>query len=380
MKLRTPHGPAARRRVGVLTGTVTASALLLTACGIVGDGDGSAASAAKKDDDITVGLLLPGHKPARFDEFDQPLITKQVAALTHGKGKVVARNAESDADKQEKQFAELIDKKVDVVLVDPIDSRAIAAQVQQAKDAGIPVIAYDRLAEGPIDAYISHDNELVGQLQGQALLKALGDKAATSKVVLINGSSTDPNTVHLKKGLREELKGNVVMAGSYDTRDWRPELAQKNMEKAIAAVGLDNIDAVYSANDGMAGAVIETLKKAGVTQLPPVTGQDAELAAVQRIISGEQYMSVYKPFQREAESAAEMAVAKVQGRSIEFDALTRDSVDSPTRKGIPAMLVPVVALTKDNIKQTVIQDDVYTVEDICTPKYKAKCDAIGLTS
>ncbi|MDQ0812231.1 ABC-type xylose transport system substrate-binding protein [Streptomyces sp. B3I7] len=152
------------------------------------------------------------------------------------------------------------------------------------------------------------------------------------------------------------------------------------MEKAIAAVGLDNIDAVASANDGMAGAVIETLKKAGVTQLPPVTGQDAELAAVQRIISGEQYMSVYKPFQREAESAAEMAVAKVQDRSIEFDALTRDSVDSATRKGIPAMLVPVVALTKDNIKQTVIQDDVYTVEDICTPKYKAKCDAIGLTS
>ncbi|NJP74199.1 substrate-binding domain-containing protein, partial [Streptomyces sp. C1-2] len=165
-----------------------------------------------------------------------------------------------------------------------------------------------------------------------------------------------------------------------DTRDWRPEIAQQNMKKAIAAVGLNNIDAVYSANDGMAGAVIETMKEAGVEHIPPVTGQDADLAAVQRIIAGEQYMTVYKPFRREAESAAEMAVTKVQGRSIEFDALTRDSVNSPTRKGIPAMLVPVVALTKDNIKETVIQDGVYTLDQICTPKYKAKCDALGLTS
>jgi D-xylose transport system substrate-binding protein len=379
VKLRTPHGSATLRRVTLTTGTVAASALLLTACGFVGDGGSGTASVSKQDNDITVGLLLPDHQLARFDRFDQPVITKQISILTHGKGKVVARNAESSATRQKDQFAELIAKKVDVVLVDAVDSHAIAAQVQEAKDAGIAVIAYDRLAEGPIDAYVSHDSELVGQLQGQALVKALGDKAATSKVVLINGSATDPNTVDLKKGVHEELKNNVITAGSYDTTDWRPDLARKNMEKAIAAVGLDNIDAVYSANDGMAGAVIDTLKKSGLTQLPPVTGQDAELSAVQRIVAGEQYMSVYKPFQQEAESAAEMAVAKVQNRSIEFDALTRDSVDSATRKGIPAKLVPVVALTEDNIKQTVVQDGVYTVQDICTPKYKAKCDAIGLT-
>lgn len=99
---------------------------------------------------------------------------------------------------------------------------------------------------------------------------------------------------------------------------------------------------------------------------------------MQRVVSGEQYMTVYKSFLLEATNAAKIAVAKVQGRAIEFAALTRQTVDSPTKKSIPAMLVPVVALTKDNIKDTVITDGVYTVKDICTSKYKADCAAIGL--
>jgi D-xylose transport system substrate-binding protein len=112
--------------------------------------------------------------------------------------------------------------------------------------------------------------------------------------------------------------------------------------------------------------------------VPPVTGQDAELDAVQRIVRGEQYMSVYKSYPDEASAAAEMAVAKIQGRSIEFDALTRDKVNSPTNKNIPSQLMPVVALTKDNIKDTVIQDDIYTVKQICTTANKSACAAIGL--
>jgi D-xylose transport system substrate-binding protein len=150
------------------------------------------------------------------------------------------------------------------------------------------------------------------------------------------------------------------------------------MKKAIQSLGLNNIAAVYSANDGMAGAIIEALKEAGATKIPPVTGQDADLAAVQRIVAGEQYMTVYKSFLLEADNAAQMAVAKVQGRSLEFEALTPDTVDSPTEKDIPSQLVQVVALTRDNIKATVIQDGVYTVKDICTPKYAADCAAIGL--
>ncbi|MDT0465030.1 sugar ABC transporter substrate-binding protein [Streptomyces gibsoniae] len=357
----------------------SAAAVSLAACGVMdGVGGGSSSASPKKGDDITVGLLLPEKENPRYDKFDYPIIRDQVRSLTHDKGKVVYENADADAAKQSEQLDQMIADKVDVLLVDPVDAKALKAGVTKANKAGIPVIAYDRLAQGPIDAYISFDNQLVGQVQGRALVEALGSKAETSKVIMMNGSVTDPNAAQFKQGALSELQGKVNIVKTYDTKDWKPENAKANMVQAIQAVGLSNIAGVYSANDDVAGAVIEAMKEAGISKIPPVTGQDASLAAVQRIVSGEQYMSVYKSYPEEANNAAEMAVAKVQGRSIEFDALTRDKVDGPTGQKIPSMLVPVVALTKDNIKDTVIQDDIYTVGDICTPKYKAACTLIGL--
>ncbi|WP_019067974.1 sugar ABC transporter substrate-binding protein [Streptomyces hokutonensis] len=366
-----------RRLAAVLT--ASASALALTACGAVDGIGGSGSSASpKKGDDITVGLLLPDKDTARFEDFDHPVIKKEVATLTHGKGRVVYANAEASQDKQSRQFQQMVAQKVDVILVDALDAKAIAPDVQKAKDAGIPVIAYDRLAQGPIAAYVSHDNELVGEVQGRAVLEALGSKAATSRIVMMNGDPEDTNYSKYKQGALSELENKVRIAKEYDTTGWSPKVAEANMKKAIQAVGLDNIAAVYAANDGLAGAVIQALKDAGATKIPPVTGQDANLDAVQRIVSGEQYMTAYKPFLEEATRAAEMAVYKVQGRDIQFDALTRDTVDSPTEKKIPAMLVPVVSLTRDNIKDTVIADGVYSVKDICTSKYATACAAIGL--
>ncbi|WP_411150015.1 sugar ABC transporter substrate-binding protein [Streptomyces sp. A30] len=358
---------------------VSTSTLLLTSCGAIEGIAGSDSSVSpSKGDDITVGLLLPDKETRRFEKFDYPIIKERVASLTKKKGTVRYANAGASAAKQSRQFGEMIDAEVDVILVDAVDAKAIAPDVQKAKDADIPVIAYDRLAEGPIDAYVSHDNELVGQVQGRAIVGALGDESKTSKIVMMNGSPADPNTALFKAGAHSELDGNVIITKEYDTKEWLPSVAKTNMEKAIQALGLDNIAAVYSANDGMAGAVIDALKEAGASRIPPVTGQDADLAALQRIVSGEQYMTVYKPFLQEAGNAAELAVAKVQGHAIEFDALTPASVNSPTDKGIRSNLVPVVAVTKDNIEETVIQDGVYTVKDICTPQYAADCAEVGL--
>ncbi|MEU6094501.1 substrate-binding domain-containing protein [Streptomyces sp. NPDC047079] len=366
------------RRTAMALAASTAS-VSLAACGVIdGVGGGSSSASPKKGDDITVGLLLPEKENPRYDKFDYPIIRDQVRSLTHDKGRVVYANADADKTKQNEQLDQMIADKVDVLLLDAVDAKAIAPGVQKAKDAGIPVIAYDRLAQGPIDAYISFDNELVGQVQGRALIEALDGKAGTGKVVMMNGSVTDPNAAQFKAGALSELQGKVNIVKSYDTKDWKPENAKANMEQAIRSVGLSAIAGVYSANDGMAGAVIDALKEAGASKVPPVTGQDASLDAVQRIVAGEQYMSVYKSYPQEANNAAEMAVSKVQGRSIEFDALTRDKVDSPTQKKIPSMLMPVVALKTDNIKETVIQDGFYTVEDICTAKYKAACAVIGL--
>ncbi|MGW1500417.1 sugar ABC transporter substrate-binding protein [Streptomyces mirabilis] len=357
----------------------SAMTVSLAACGVVdGIGGSNTKASPTKGDDITVGLLLPEKANTRYEKFDHPIIEQQVAKLTNGKGKVESANAEQSASKQSQQFQQMVNDKVDVILVDAVDSKAIASDVQKAKDAGIPVIAYDRLAQGPIDAYISFDNELVGQVQGKALLEALGTNASTKKIVMMNGSPTDPNAAQFKAGALGELNGKVVISKTYDTKDWDPVVGKANMEKAISAIGLNNIAGVYSANDGLAGAAIDALKTMGVSKVPPVTGQDAELDAVQRIVRGEQYMSVYKSYPDEATAAAEMAVAKVQGRGIEFDALTRDKVDSPTNKKIPSQLMPVVALTKANIKETVVQDGIYTVKQICTASTKADCTAIGL--
>ncbi|MFF9117705.1 substrate-binding domain-containing protein [Streptomyces massasporeus] len=358
----------------------TAMAVSLAACGSAKEADGGSDSskdaAAKKGDNIKVGLLLPENQTARYEKFDRVLIEKQIKELTNNKGEVVYANAKQDATVQNQQVETMITNKVDVLILDAVDAKAIANSVKKAKDAGIPVVAYDRLAEGPIDAYTSFDNEQVGKTQGEALLKALGDKAKDGQIVMMNGSITDPNAALFKKGAHSVLDGKVKVGKEYDTKEWKPENANKNMEGAISALGKDKIVGVYSANDGMAGGIITALKAGGFDKLPPVTGQDAELAGVQRIVAGEQYMSVYKPYAPEAEAAAKMAVALAHGESL--DSVAKDKVDSPTTKGVPSVLVPVVSLTQENIKDTVIKDGVYTVNEICTGKFKAACDKLGL--
>ncbi|MDO0925200.1 substrate-binding domain-containing protein [Streptomyces sp. TG1A-8] len=354
-----------------------AMAVSLAACGSAKESSGGSAKesgSAKKGDDIKVGLLLPENQTARYEKFDRPLIEKKVAELTNNKGKVVYANAKQDASLQNQQVETMITNKVDVLIVDAVDAAAIRSSVQKAKDAGIPVVAYDRLAQGPIDAYTSFDNVTVGKTQGEALLKALGSKAKSGKIVMMNGSSTDPNAAQFKQGAHEVLDGKVNIGKEYDTKEWKPENANSNMEGAISALGKKNIVGVYSANDGMAGGIITALKAAGISV--PVTGQDAELAGVQRIVAGQQFMSVYKPYAPEAAAAAEMAVDLAQGKAL--DSVAKDKVDSPTTKGVPSVLVPVTSLTKDNIKDTVIKDGVYTVADICTAQYKAACAKIGL--
>ncbi|MGW3210436.1 sugar ABC transporter substrate-binding protein [Streptomyces sp. NPDC001135] len=363
-----------RAAVAVAAGAMAVS---LAACGSAKEAKGgsSSSSSPKKGDDIKVGLLLPENKTARYEKFDKPLIEKKIKELTNNKATFQYNNAHQDANLQAQQVDTMVTNKVDVLIVDAVDAKAIQNSVQKAVDAGIKVVAYDRLAEGPISAYTSFDNEKVGETQGQALLKALGGKATkSSKIVMVNGSVTDPNAAQFKKGAHSVLDGKVTIAKEYDTKEWSPDNANSEMEAAISAVGKDKIAGVYSANDGMAGGIITALSAAGVKV--PVTGQDAELAGVQRIVAGTQYMSVYKPYAPEADAAATMAVYLAQGKSL--DSVAKDKVSSNSQKDVPSVLVPVTALTKDNIKDTVVKDGVYTVADICTADYKAACAKLGL--
>lgn len=365
-----------RMRRAAVAVAVGAMAVSLAACGSAKEAGEKPKDSAAVGDAIKVGLLLPENQTARYEKFDKPLIEKKVAELTRGKGEVVYANAKQDATTQNSQVDTMITNKVNVLIVDAVDSKAIAGAVKRAKDAGIPVVAYDRLAEGPIDAYTSFDNEEVGKVQGKALLEALGDKAKDGQIVMMNGSVTDPNAKLFKSGAHSVLDGKVNVGKEYDTVEWKPENANTNMAAALSALGKDKIVGVYSANDGMAGGIITALKAAGLSTLPPVTGQDAELAGVQRIVSGEQFMSVYKPYAPEASAAAEMAVALAKGEKI--DGIINQKVDSPTTKAVPSVLIPVVSLTKANINDTVVKDGVYKVEEICTDKYAAACATAGI--
>ncbi|WP_030663409.1 sugar ABC transporter substrate-binding protein [Streptomyces cellulosae] len=363
-----------RAAVAVAAGAMAVS---LAACGSAKESGDKAESSgsASKGDNIKVGLLLPENKTARYEKFDKPLIEKKIKELTNNKAQFLYNNARQDASLQSQQVDTMITNKVDVLIVDAVDAKAIKNSVQKAVDQGIKVVAYDRLAEGPISAYTTFDNEEVGRTQANALLKALGSKATkSSKIVMVNGSVTDPNAAQFKKGAHSVLDGKVTVAKEYDTKEWSPDNANSEMEAAISAIGGKNIAGVYSANDGMAGGIITALAAANLKV--PVTGQDAELAAVQRILTGDQYMSVFKSYPTEASVAGEMAVKLAKGESL--DSVAKDKVSSDSAKDVPSLLVPVVSLTKDNIKDTVIKEGFYTPAEICTAKYKAACDQIGL--
>ncbi|WP_175409280.1 sugar ABC transporter substrate-binding protein [Streptomyces sp. TRM64462] len=352
-------------------------AVALAACGEAEQAHlAGRASPDGTESDPTIGLLLPDTHTARWETFDRPLIEKRIGELCPACD-VEYANAQGSVAAQQRQVDSMITRRVDVLILDPIDARALTSVVRKADSAGIPVVSYDRLAEGPISGYVSFDGEEVGRLQGRALLTAMGDKADGGRIVMMNGDRADPNAALFERGARSVLEGRVTIAKEYDTNLWRPEVAHANMSGAIAALGADTIDGVYAANDGLAAGVISSLKANFIEPLPPVTGQDADLSAVQRIIAGDQYMTVYKPFKPQADAAAAMAVAL--GRGDPLGAIAQDEVNSSTAHGVPAVLLTPIPVTAGTVLETVVKDGMYTVGQICTPKFASACAKAGLT-
>ncbi|MFI6013225.1 substrate-binding domain-containing protein [Streptomyces sp. NPDC051243] len=351
-----------------VTAAVTATAL--AACGDSGGNDSGGGNGPR------IGVLLPDATTQRWETNDRPMLDRRIKALC-ADCEVEHANAKSDVAIQQAQMDSMIAEGVDAILLVAVDSRSMRPTVAKADEAGIPVIAYDRLAEGPIAAYASFDGEEVGRLQGRALLQAMGGGSADDRIVMMNGDPTDPNAVSFKKGALSELEGKVEIAKEYDTRQWRTEVAHMNMSGAISALGADNIDGVYAANDGLAAGSIAALKANKVEPLPPITGQDAELGAVQRIVAGEQYMTVYKPFGPEASAGAALAVAAARGESL--DRVAQDTVRTSTGSTVPAVLLTPVSVTVETIENTLVKDGVYTIQQICTPQLDAACARAGLT-
>jgi len=361
---------AMMRRAVIGTAAVS-MALSMAACGKAGS---DKKNSADSGDTKSIGLLLPENASStRYESFDKPFIEAKVKALCPDCN-VKYSNAEGSASKQKQQFDTLIAQGVKVIILDAFDAKSTQAWVKEAADKGVKVIAYDRLATGPVSAYVSFDNEKVGELQGQALVDALGAKAAESNIVMINGDDADPNAGKFKSGAHKVLDGKVKKVVYEQSGEWKPTVAGQKIGAAITELGKTGFQAVYSANDGMAAAIITQLKAAGITV--PVGGQDAGLDAVQRIVSGDQAYTIYKAYKPLADSAAELAVDLLQGKDIK--SVASASIDSDTDKGIPAKLLDPKVVTKANIKDTVIADGLYKAADICTADFAAACAAAGL--
>ncbi|MFJ8106462.1 sugar ABC transporter substrate-binding protein [Streptomyces sp. NPDC096132] len=358
------------RRV-VIGATAVSMALSIAACGKAGDDKDDSGSSS---DSKSIGLLLPDSVTARYEKFDKPLFEAKVKELCSDCD-VQYANAAADPAKQAQQMSSMVTKGVKVIVISAQDSAAIKSSIQSAVDKGVKVVAYDRLAQGPVSAYVSFDNEKVGELQGQALLDALGSKATTkSKVVMINGDDADPNAAQFKAGAHKILDGKVDIA--YEQSGlWKDTVAAQKMSAAITQLGAKNIAGVYAANDGMAGGIANTLKGAKISDIP-LTGQDAELAAIQRIVAGTQSATVYKAYKPEADTAAELAVNLLEGKDIK--SLADTTVTSGSGDKVQAKLLTPVSVTVDNIKDTVVKDGLWTVADICTADYAAACKKAGL--
>ncbi|GGX00204.1 solute-binding protein [Streptomyces malachitofuscus] len=373
------RNPELRDRPGTAAVLLAVLTLLagLAACGQAADSGSAPERSGGAGGPAKIGLLLPDSYTARWENFDRPLIENRVGDLCPD-CTIEYANAQGNVATQQRQIETMITQGVDVLILDPVDSVALQSSVRNAADASVPVVSYDRLAEGPIAAYVSFDGAEVGRLQGEALLKAMGDKADRPQIVMMNGDPADPNSAWFEEGALSVLAGEVRIGKSYDTVGWRSENAHANMTGAIAALGPDGIDGVYSANDALAFGIIAALKANHISPLPPVTGQDAELAAVQRIVEGEQTMTVYKPFAPQARAAAAIAVALSRGEPV--GAVAGDEVDNTTDQGIPAVLLTPVSVNVDNIVDTLVRDGMYTIDQICTPKYAPACERAGLTS
>jgi D-xylose transport system substrate-binding protein len=326
-----------------------------------------------------IALFLPESKTTRYEQQDRPNFEKRVKELC-ADCQVLYSNAEQDPAKQQQQAEAAITNGAKVLVLDAVDVQSAASIVSRAKQSQIPVISYGRLvAKADLDYYVSIDPFKVGQQQGKSLLDALKGKPSPT-VVMINGSPTDSNAPPYKKGAHSILDpAGVKVAKEYDTPDWSPDKAQTEMEQAITAVGKTGFQGVYVANDGMAGGAIAAMKGQGIKpSTRPTTGQDAEVAGLQRILTGDQLMTVYQPIKKIASTAAELAVDLVTGKRADADKLATAKVNNG-QKDVPSVLLDTVVVTKDNIKDTVIADGFTKASQLCTGPYQKDCAAAGIS-
>lgn len=334
-----------------------------------GAASGTAPAKSGGGGDYKIAFLMPDTASTRYELADKPLFEKRLKEICAGCS-VLYQNADSDAAKQQQQADSAMAQGVKAIVLDPVDSAAAATTVQKAKSQGIPIIAYDRpIPKVPADYYVSFDNQALGKLFAQSLVDKVKEENPDGGILQVNGSPTDAAAGLIKKGMHEAIDpSGLKLLAEYDTPDWVPAKAQDWVAGQITKFK-GQIDGVVAANDGTGGGAISAFKAAG-GDVPPVSGNDAELAAAQRILAGDQYNTISKPIKIVAGAAADIAYAFAKG---DKPAGKTTLYDTPSQLFIPSVV------TKENLKEKLIDTNEIKAADLCKGEYAAACKDAGIS-
>jgi D-xylose transport system substrate-binding protein len=331
--------------------------LFIAACGGAPSNQSNTQGGKDPGKKIKIGFAMDTVKEERWqrdhDAFEAHCKKMEVECLI--------RVADNKADKQANDVDNLLTSGIDVLVIAPHDATQAAAMVDKAKAQGVPVISYDRLINSDkIDLYISHQVPVIGKKIAEYALQ----KQPKGNYVMVYGASTDNNAEIMKKAQLEVLKpaidaGDIKIVGEQNITDWKPELALNFAENALTQNN-DNIQAFVVSNDGMAGGVISALGKKNLAGKILVTGQDAQKEALQNIAEGKQSMTVYKPIIPLANAAVESAIKLAKKEQLTTTPFRNDAL----KKDVPAILLEVVVVDKNNLMDTVIKDGFAKYEDV----------------
>lgn len=332
--------------------------LVVSACGQDAGSNSASSNDVKNKGDgkLRIGLSVSDLTLERW-QHDRDFFVDKAEGLG---AEVLVQSANGDEAKQVSQIQNMISQGIDALVIIAINSDALTTVVDQAKAEGIPVLAYDRLINGTdIDAYVSFDNVRVGEMQAEYLV----EKVSTGKYFLMGGSPTDNNAKMFREGQMNIIqplvdKGDIEIVGDQWAKGWDANEALKIMENALTA-NKNDIDVVVASNDSTAGGAIQALEAQGLAGKVAISGQDADLAGVQRIAEGLQTMTVYKPIKAIAEKSAEVAIQLAKGEKPEADSTVNNG-----KLDVPFIKLDPIKVGKDNIVDTVIKDGFHSYDDV----------------
>jgi len=348
---------------------VAALSLTLAACS---DDDGGGGSDGEEMSG-QIAFLMPDHASTRYEEQDYPLFEAKIEELC-ADCEVLYQNADGDSTDQQEQADSMAARDVDVVVIDAVDTTAAANIVENLQSQDIKVVTYDRpVPNAQADFYVSFDNTAIGELISEDLVNYLDDEGVTGSdggLLVVGGSPDDDAAQLIKEGMLSGVEASdFEVLAEFDTPDWAPPEAQEWVDGQLDKFG-DEVVGIVAANDGTGGAAIAALKASGIDPLPPVTGNDAETAAIQRIIGGDQHNTISKPIKIVAEESAEIAIQLMQGEEPEAD---EDLFDTPSKLFVPEVV------TKDNVKEVIFDEGIYEPVEICTDEYADACEELDIS-